>query len=344
MQLQRILTHVGSLDEVELGFHPIDAVLPAALAKIPGLRTLARWLAYVPTLAWRARRYDALHVFTAAYWGYYLWVLPALVIARLWRIPILVNYHDGQADDHLTHWRWARPTLGWMDALVVPSGFLVDVFARHGLVAEVVPNVIDPSRFTYRSRAQMAPVLLQNRALEPLYNVACTLRAFRLVQDRYPHARFLVAHDGPERPTLEALARELDLRHITFTGAVPQDQIAAQYNAADIYVTTPNIDNMPLSLLECAASGLPIVATAAGGIPYLVTHERTALLVPINDHEAVAAACLRLLGDPALGVRLAEAAFADVQRYRGDAVAREWLATYQRLTSRRALTVGSTSG
>ncbi len=88
---------------------------------------------------------------------------------------------------------------------------------------------------------------------------------------------------------LEQLAKDLQLRNTRFVGRVPHDQIAELYDSADVYLTSPNIDCMPGSLLECFASGLPIVATRAGGIPYIVKDRESGLLVDIDDHEALAA-------------------------------------------------------
>ena len=105
-----------------------------------------------------------------------------------------------------------------------------------------------------------------------------------------------------------------------FVGTVPQDEVPALYDAADIYLTSPNIDNMPGSLLECYASGLPLVATKVGGIPYIARNEETALLVDVNDHEGMARAALRLIQEDGLASRLATTARAQCQRYSGAAV------------------------
>jgi glycosyltransferase involved in cell wall biosynthesis len=169
--------------------------------------------------------------------------------------------------------------------------------------------------------------------LEPLYNVPCTLRAFQIIQQRYPEAELTIAHDGPLRAELERLAARLGLRNCRFIGRVPQRDIAALYDAADIYLTSPDIDCMPGSLLECYASGLPVVATRAGGIPYIAVHEETALLVPPGDHEAMAAAALRLLEEPGLAARLAAAAHQYCRTFSADTVGRQWGALYRELAS-----------
>jgi glycosyltransferase involved in cell wall biosynthesis len=93
---------------------------------------------------------------------------------------------------------------------------------------------------------------------------------------------------------------------------------------------------MPLSILEAFAAGLPVVTTDAGGIPYIVEHERTGLLVRMNDCEALAAGALRLLEDGELAARLARAARAECDQYRWAAVRGLWVEFYNEVSGREA--------
>jgi glycosyltransferase involved in cell wall biosynthesis len=127
------------------------------------------------------------------------------------------------------------------------------------------------------------------------------------------------------------MARELKLRNTRFIGRVPHEQVGALYDSADIYLTTPNVDCMPGSILECFVSGLPVVATNAGGIPYITENERTALLVPINDHQSVAERAFRLLEDEDLVARLTAAARDDVGKYDWSCSRGQWVAAYREL-------------
>jgi glycosyltransferase involved in cell wall biosynthesis len=104
---------------------------------------------------------------------------------------------------------------------------------------------------------------------------------------------------------------------------------------ADIYLNASNVDNMPLSIIEAFAAGLPVVTTDAGGIPYIVTHEETGLLVRMNDHEAMAACSLRLLEDETLSAKIADKARSECDKYKWSAVRQEWLAFYQEVAEGR---------
>src|SRR5262249_31573539 len=77
-------------------------------------------------------------------------------------------------------------------------------------------------------------------------------------------------------------------------------------NTCDIFITTSHTDNQPVALIEAWAMGLPVVATAVGGVPDMVQPEETGLLVPDGDDAAMAAAILRLVAEPVLASRLSE--------------------------------------
>src|SRR5690606_25357532 len=102
-----------------------------------------------------------------------------------------------------------------------------------------------------------------------LYNVSCSVRAFARIQAEVPDAELVIAGYGSDRGRIEALVRERGLNHVRFTGRVPHEEMGRLLHDADILLNSPDIDNMPLSLLEAQAAGLPIVSTSTGGIPYI---------------------------------------------------------------------------
>jgi glycosyltransferase involved in cell wall biosynthesis len=124
------------------------------------------------------------------------------------------------------------------------------------------------------------------------------------------------------------------LRNTAFIGRVPHSKIAELYDSVDIYLTCPDLDCMPGSLLECYASGLPLVATKAGGIPYIVNDGETGLLVDLNDHEAMAACALRLLEDEELVERITRQGRKELEKYSGHSVRRQWVDLYRELVGR----------
>jgi L-malate glycosyltransferase len=338
---QRLLTRLRAVPGLEVDFLPHDprtTRLLRALQRVKYVRTIATSIAYVASLLRRLPEYDVVHVFSASYWSFLLAPTPAILIGKWLGKKVVVNYRSGEAEDHLQTWpRTSIPTLLRADTVVTPSGYLVDVFAKFGIPAESIANFVDPAAVRYRKRDVIEPVFLSNRNFQALYNVPCVLRAFAIIQRRLPNARLIVIGDGPEREHVHAVAKELQLANVELLGAVQPTEMGRWYDEAGVYLNASDIDNMPNSIIESFACGLPVVTTRAGGIPYVVEHERNGLMVDCGDHEALAAAALRLIDDPALARRLMTEARSDVERqYTWEAVGERWAALYRRLVGAAA--------
>ncbi|WP_428510828.1 glycosyltransferase [Roseateles sp.] len=305
---------------------------PAWTGRIPVLRAVVRLLSYVLAARREIRGARVVHIMANSGWAWHLFVLPVARLALARRVPLIINYRGGLADEFLSQGpNHVRRLLARADLRVTPSAFLQRVFAKHGLSAEIIPNIIDLSRFKAKSPASAtsAPVLLVARNLEPIYDNATAIRAFARVRERFPAARLIVAGEGPEREALLQLCEQLQIMAaVEFAGRVNNADMPALYQRADLALNASTVDNMPISILEAFASGVPVVSTDAGGIPDLLEHGRTGLLVPIGDSEAMAAAALSLLSDLPLAQSFSAAAHLEAQRYAWSAVKPLWLAAY----------------
>jgi glycosyltransferase involved in cell wall biosynthesis len=340
VQAQRLLDSWRDDPLIDAWLVPINPVPPApfdALLRVKYVRTVATQLCYWPLLVRELRRADVVHVFSASYSSFLLSPLPAVIVAKLLRKPVVLNYHSGEAPDHLRRSAIARRVMrGWVDVNVVPSAFLRDVLASFDIPARVVTNTIDTRRFAYRVRDPLRPKLLSTRNLEPIYNVACVIRAFATVQARYPNAQLTIVGGGSEEHRLRAMVRDLGLRQVTFAGRVPPDSIHRYYAEADIYLQSPRIDNMPLSVLEAFSSGLPVVSTDVGGVPAILTHGVHGLLAGSDDHDAIAAHVLTLLDAPDRARQLSEGARETCREYEWVAAREGWLTAYEEARRRTA--------
>ena len=137
------------------------------------------------------------------------------------------------------------------------------------------------------------------RMLEPLYNVECSLRAYEIVKREFPDVSLSVLGCGSQEAELKQFVADRNLQDVDFWGRVDRNQIADVYADHDILLNSSSVDNMPTSILEAFATGLPVVTTAAGGIPYIVEDGETGHLVPVNDHEALASRLLQVMRQPA---------------------------------------------
>jgi glycosyltransferase involved in cell wall biosynthesis len=332
VQADRLVKAWRDDPDVDAWLVPVNPLPPRLLrpaARVKYARTLVTQLTYLPLLVRELACADIVHVFSASYTSFLLAPLPALLVARQFRKRVVLNYRSGEASDHLRRSAIARRLIAGVDRNVVDSQFLVNVFDAFCIQAEAIPNIVDLNTFQYRERTQFRPRIVSTRNLDPPYNVACTIRAFRLVQDHWRDATLTLVGSGGQEPALRALVRELGLRHVTFAGRVSPERIAECYRDNDIYVQTPDLDNMPTSIFEAYASGLPVVSTEAGGIPAILTSGTHGLLVPPDDHRAVAAHVLRLVDDPDFARRLARNAHETCQACTWTAVRERWLAVYR---------------
>jgi glycosyltransferase involved in cell wall biosynthesis len=146
-----------------------------------------------------------------------------------------------------------------------------------------------------------------------------------------PDATFVLAGDGPLRPELERMARELGVADRSiFLGH--RTDVADLLAAADLVVLPSLFEGLPVSILEAMAAQRPVVATAIGGTDEAVTHEVTGLLVPPGDPAALASAIRRIRSDPALALRLATAGRERVEReFSSEGAAREVMRIYDEL-------------
>lgn len=338
VQAARLLEAIRQEPNIKIDFQPINPRLPGplrALQRAKYVRTAVTESSYAADLLVQIPKHDILHVFTAGYSSYWLTFGPAVLLGKSLGRHLILHYHDGRARDHFERSPAASRWAARADGIVVPSQFLVDVFSGFGLRSHAIPNIVDETQFRYRKREVVRPRFLHNRELEAHYNVPCTIRAFAAVQAHYPDASIVIAHGGSLRPQLESMVSQMGLRHATFVGTVSQERMRDLYDQADIYLMSPDIDNMPLSVLECFASGLPLVSTAAGGVPYLVENGRTGLLTPTGDDGSLAAAALRLIEEPGLALQLAENGREECSRYRAGAVASEWVRLYREVLARQ---------
>lgn len=304
----------------------------AALQRVKYLRTLVTELHYWPLLIRELQRADVVHVFSASYSSFLLAPLPAVLMAKLLGRPVILNYHSGEAPDHLQRSAVARYVMRhWVDLNVVPSPFLRDVLGGFGIAARIVPNTIDLRQFAYRERTPLRPMILCTRNFERIYNVACVIRAFARVQARHEDAALTLVGSGSQETALRELARRLDLRNVAFTGRIPHADVNRYYGDADVYVQTPWVDNMPLSVLEAFASGLPVVSTRVGGVPSILMHGVHGLLAPENDDEAIAGHVLALLESPSYARQLAANAYRSCAAYEWPMARKGWLAAYEKV-------------
>lgn len=223
--------------------------------------------------------------------------------------------------------RRVRRLLARASALVSPSVFLAEGFQSLGFQVTVIPNPIDPTALPFRERPRAAPRAVWMRCFEShAYNPQMAVKVMARVRAVLPDAELTMA--GPDRGHLkevQALAERCGVASATrFPGLLEKSDLLSLASSCDIMLNTNRVDNMPVSVIESQAMGLCVVCTAVGGVPYLVTDGVDGLLVPSDDHEAMAAAFVRLVRDEALAARISRNARVRAESYSWPRVLEMW--------------------
>jgi glycosyltransferase involved in cell wall biosynthesis len=307
---------------------------PAWIGGIAVLRAGFRLVPYLRSL-WRVTvRADVVHVLANSGWAWHLFAAPAIIIARFHKAAVIVNYHGGGAADFFARApRYVLGLLAGTSLRVMPSPYLQRVFAQYGLTSEVIPNIVDLSLFTpsVRSRSSSQPHIVVTRNLEPVYDIPTAIRAMAHIRQYAPSARMTIAGSGPDRERLEALTTRLGLGSaISFAGRLPSEDIAKLVASADCLLNPSTVDNMPVSILEAFACGVPVVSTCVGGIPDMLEDGMSGLLVPVGDEIAMANAALRILQNPELARHISSVGLVESEKYSWAKVRLQWLGAYCR--------------
>jgi glycogen(starch) synthase len=169
---------------------------------------------------------------------------------------------------------------------------------------------LDPPALSPEPLPIDAPRLLCLGRLVPEKGFDLALAAFASITHRFPHARLVIASDGPARPALEQQAGQLGLTDLVdFLGFVEFSRMAALMNSATMVVMpSRSLEGFGLVALEAALMARPVVATRVGGLPEVVAHQQTGLLVEKEDSRALAEAITYLLDHPEIATKMGEAA------------------------------------
>ena len=330
VQAHALMRHLRD-DGYPVDFLPVNPRFPKGarwLRRVPVLRTMLNQSLYLPSLR-ALRDVDVVHAYSASYWSFLLAPAPAMAAARRMGKRVVLNYHSGEAADHLARWgALVHPMLKLADEIVVPSVYLQKVFMQHGYPTRVVRNTIETDAFTYRERAPLKPRWLSIRNLQHHYRVDVVIRAFALFRQKHPDATLVIGGYGPEETRLKELARRVGDAGIDFVGRVEPEAIPALYDAADVFVNAAEIDNQPVSILEAFAAGLPVVSTGTGDITSMLRGGHAGVIVPTGNPTALADAVDALVADPARTTRLVQHARGELKQYEWRAVRDGWHAAY----------------
>ena len=281
-------------------------------------------------MVWQARLYDVLHIHGCSEWGF-LPVVYGVIAGKIWKKRIVLTYHGGGADAFFQrHIRFVRRWLSRTDVNIVLNDFLKNVFQKYGMPCIVIPNCITLSVAKEHSAYQWeAPRFVSLRHLRELYNIPCILQAYAVVKRMEPSSSLVVLGDGPLRRDLEKWVQDNKVADVTFVGQVSNVEVFDYLVNSDIMLSAPHIDNMPVSVLEAMNTGVLVISSRVGGVPYMINDGMNGILFEDGDADELARKMLEAVHNGAHTEKMILQAKQDVRQYTWDFVRTKLLPLYE---------------
>ncbi|MEI7498373.1 MAG: glycosyltransferase [Candidatus Falkowbacteria bacterium] len=283
----------------------------------------------------------------------------AVLCAKRLKVP-LVGTHHTFFDHYLKHikmdYNWSKK-LSWAiftkyfnacSLILSPSAALASALKEHGLEprTEVIFNPADTARFFVLSpkekndlRKQLGwhePTIVYMGRVSYEKSIEQVIQAFASVAKKYKQAELVIVGDGPERKKLMELSKELSInKKVKFLGALYGDDLVKALQASDFFVTASKSENMPASIIEAMACGLPTIGVDSNGMPEIVRDQQTGLLAQPDDVVGIADRMLTLITDQKLRQKLSVGASAFAKSLSRDEVARKLIIYYQQVINEK---------
>ena len=273
-----------------------------------------------------ARKSD--YVLIDTYSTYNFWY--AFIISqlcRILRVKYISKLHGGDLPNRIKKSRFFCDMI-FENAFinVAPSNYLLDAFQKSGYTKLIyIPNTIELQNYHFIKREINTPKLFWVRSFSKIYNPIMAVKVVAALKKEYPDASLCMVGPIKDESYEETvrLAKKMKVK-VDFTGKLSKEEwleLSKQYN---IFINTTHFDNTPISVIEAMAIGLPVVSTNVGGIPYLLNHQKNALLVNDNDIEKMVLEIKMLLTNPSLITQLTENALVTVKNFDWEIVKKQW--------------------
>ena len=259
----------------------------------------------------------------------FLWAEASCWTLRQARKDYVLTLHGGNLPEFSRkHPERVRKLLNSAIAVTSPSLYLAEMMSQYRQDLHLLPNPIDVNAFSYRMRKDPHPRLVWLRAFHRIYNPQLAVRALALLTQDFPEIQLIMGGPDKDGVTLKEFRETAEMLkvwdRIEISGSIQRNDIGAFLNRGDIFLNTTFFDNTPVSVMEAMACGLCIVSTNVGGIPKLLEHEKDALLVPPDDHKAMAAAVSRVLTESEVSSKISAGARSKVENFDWSQILPKW--------------------
>jgi len=223
--------------------------------------------------------------------------------------------------------RMIQKVLNKASVVTSPSHFIGNFLGSKGISVLIVPNFIETQKFPYKWQTSSSLKLLWVRAFTDIYKPELAIKVIHNLKKKYPEIQLtMVGPDQGKLASCKELIRKLDLtEQILITGAIPNDQLSEYYSSHSIYINTTSYESFGVALIEAACSGIPVVTTDVGEIPFMWVHEQDMLIVKDGDAEAFTEKVGLLLEDKNLQLKLSKNSRAKAEKYSWENIREQWI-------------------
>lgn len=280
-------------------------------------------------MLWKVWQYqkttDTVLIDTYSTWNFY-YAVSAGWLCQMLKQPYICILHGGNLENRLkSSSALSKQLFNNAKHIVAPSLYLKTVFEGYGYQVDYIPNSIKIENYPFISKAVNTVKLLWVRAFAQIYNPEMAVRVLHSLKEKGLEATLCMV--GPDKDgslyKVKQLAKQLKV-DVIFTGKLSKSEWVKLSKDYNIFINTTNFDNMPVSVIEAMALGLPVVSTNVGGIPFLIEHKKNGLLSPQNDVEAMVGNILKLKNNRDGVESMAKSARQSAENFNWSSVKQSW--------------------
>lgn len=210
---------------------------------------------------------------------------------------------------------------------IVPSKYLEHHLTSQGYTVRYIPNFIQLDLYPFKERNNLSANLLWVRAFHRIYDPVMAAKVLKELLTEFPSATLCMVGSDTDgtRKIVEEFAASNNLDgNLTMTGRLLKKEWIARSQESDVFINTTTIDNMPVSVIEAMALGMPIVSTDVGGVPFLIEDGKDGILVPAGDARRMVTVISELIKNPGKASSLSRNARRKAEGFAWDQVKQKW--------------------
>ena len=251
------------------------------------------------------------------------------IISKILSLKYIPIIHGGNIESRIKKTRWLTNFIFKnADVSIAPSIFVFNIFKKNNYSIRYIPNCIDFSYYKFKIREKIRPRIFWLRAFHGIYNPEMAIYVLKDLCEFYSNASLTMVgadKDGSLKKCKE-ISKKYNLNHkVKFFGYLKKFEWIEKAKKHDIFINTSKIDNMPVSIIEMMALGLPIISTNVGGIPFILESHKNSLLVRSNDIKNMSMKIKYLIENHSIATTLSINALHDSKKFSTDLVIPEWV-------------------